>query len=142
MKTKSYLLFALLTGLLFACVTDSKLTKIDPYYVFHDNSSKVWLINHCYKNGKDFSPLSNRYKEIITFHESGNCYLQPMSSFGDEAGRKGYFTVNRKKKLFSIDFTNEVWNFQLKMLSHRKIILAPDGGKFPYTLELIPVPEP
>lgn len=141
MKIGSFLAIGLLAAALSGCITDGKLTSIDPNYVFNDNSSKVWLVNHCYKNGKDFAPLSNKYKQIITFYQSGNCYVQQMNTFGDEAGRKGAFTVQAKKKHLSIDFTNESWNFKLKMLSHRKIILVPEG-KFAYTLELIPVPEP
>ena len=132
----------LLPGIFFSCVTDGKLIKIDPYSVFHENSSKVWLINHCYKDGKDFSPVSNKYKEIITFYKSENCYIQRMDSFGDEAGRKATFTVNGAKRKVRIDYGNDAWDFKMKVLSHQKIVLVPDEEKFPYTLELIPVPEP
>lgn len=124
-----------------SCVTDSQLVAIDPYYMLHDNSSKVWLINHCYKNGKDYAPLSNKYKEIITFYESSNCYVQPMNTFGDEPGRKGNFRINGRDRKFSIDYPDEAVDFRIKMLTEDKIILVPEG-EFPYTLELIPVPEP
>lgn len=136
--------FFLLVFSLSACVTDDKLVTVEPYYLFHDNSSKVWLINHCYQDGKDFAPVSNKYKEIITFYESANCYIQPMNTFGDERGRKGSFTVGMEKKQFMIDYPDDEEDlyFKIKMLSERKIILEPDGGSFPYTLELIPVPEP
>lgn len=141
MKLRSILLACLHACLVFSCVTDGNLKKIDPYYVFHDNNSKVWMINHCYKDGKDHAPVSNKYKEIITFHKSSNCYVQPMNTFGDEAGRKGSFTVNGKKKTFAIEYQDETLNFRITALSHDRIVLAPEG-KFLYTLELVPVPEP
>lgn len=142
MKLKNLVLLGLFSVLLFSCITDGRLTKIDPYYIVHDNSSKVWLVNHCYKDHKDYAPLSAKYKQIITFHESRNCYVQRMNTFGDEAGRQGSFLLNTNEKLFKIEFADETWLFHTKFLSNEKIVLTPLENNFPYTLELIPVPEP
>lgn len=142
---KKWLLFAFAGICMWACVPDSQLKTIEPYYIFHDNSSKVWLVQHLYKDGKDFSPISRKYKDIFTFHQSGNCYVQRMCTFGDEPGRKAYFVLNSDINELSMEFSEEVWRFHLKFVSPQKIILAPrtsNPDHMKYTVELIPVPEP
>lgn len=141
-KYKSLLFLLLSSVLFFACVQDSEFKSIDPYYIFHDNSSKVWLINHAYKDGKDNSPMSLGMKDIVTIHATHNCYFQRMGSFGDSPGKKGILSLNWDEKMLSFQFKGESWDFTIKSLQIEKIILVPINKKFPYTLELIPVPEP
>jgi hypothetical protein len=124
-----------------ACVSDNQMITIDQSFVFHSNTSKVWLVIHKYKNGKDFSPLSNKYKEILIFHKSGNFYMQKMNTLGDEIGQKGTFSVSENFNNVRFDFDKTHWNFALKMLSDEKIILKPISN-YEYSLELIPIPEP
>jgi|GEM_PF-685547 len=142
---KSWLLFAVVGISLWSCVPDSQLKTLEPYYIFHDNSSKVWLVQHVYKQGKDFAPLSNKYKDIFTFHHSNYCYVQRMCTFGDEPGRKAYFALDSETNELRMEFRQEVWRFNLKFVSPQKIILTPKASNpedMQYTLELIPVPEP
>jgi len=134
------LLFCMI-GLL-SCVPDSQFTAVDPYYVFHDDNSKMWQVNHLYKDGKDYAPVSRKYKEIITFYKSGNCYIQRMYTFGDERGKKASFTVNGENKSVSFFFSPENWEFKWSLLSEDKIILEPQENTTPYRMELIPVTEP
>lgn len=137
--------FLALAGVLLvccSCVQDSELKPIDPYYLFHDNSSKVWLINHAYKDGKDYSPMSLSMKDIVTIHASHNCYFQRMGSFGDAPGRKAILSLDGATKQLSFLFQGESWDFSITSMQVEKIILEPIHDSYPYTLELIPVPEP
>ena len=124
-----------------ACVSDNELLTVNPAFVFHNNNSKVWLVNHKYKNGKDFSPLSMKYKEIFIFHKTGNLYFQKMNTLGDEMGEKGAFEVSNNFKSAKFYFKDRVWVFDLKLLTNEKIILNPKFN-YNFTLELIPIPEP
>lgn len=133
---------ALLSGIFSSCVHDGQLKPLDPYYVFHDNSSKVWLINHLYKDGEDFAPLSTNYKEVLIFHKSKVCYVHKLREIGEKSGKKADFMLDSENKEMRFYFNKEKWIFELKMVSHEKIILKPrEGSKFQYTLELIPLPE-
>lgn len=135
-----------IVGIVFAsssCVSDAEFKAIDPYYLFHDNSSKVWLINHKYQDGKDFSPLSLGFKDIITIHKSHNCYVQRMGTFGDIPGEKGQFYLDAEENEARIEFKNQSWIFTIKSMQLEKVILEPTSkSDLQFTLELIPVPEP
>ena len=135
-----------MVGIVFAaasCVSDAEFKAIDPYYLFHDNSSKVWLINHKYQDGKDFSPLSLGFKDIITIHKSHNCYVQRMGTFGDIPGEKGQFYLDSEENEARIEFKNQSWIFTIKSMQLEKVILEPTSkSDLQFTLELIPVPEP
>jgi hypothetical protein len=124
-----------------ACVSDNELLIVNPEFVFHNNTSKVWLVNHKYQDGKDFSPLSMKYKEIFTFHKTGNLYFQKMNTFGDEIGKKGSFEVSDNFKIAKFYLLDKVWVFDVKLLTNEKIILKPKFN-YKFTLELIPIPEP
>jgi len=124
-----------------ACVSDNELLTVNPAFVFHNNNSKVWLVNHKYKNGKDFSPLSMKYKEIFIFHKTGNFYFQKMNTLGDEMGKKGSFKISNNFKSAKFYFKDKVCVFDLKLLTNERIILKPKFN-YNFTLELIPIPEP
>lgn len=139
---KKSLIVVVLLLFLLSCVHDTQLKPLDPYYVFHDNSSKVWLIDHLYQNHTDHAPLSTVYKEVIIFHKSKVCYVHKLRQIGEIPGKKADFTLDIEKKELRMIFNKEKWIFELKQVSHEKIILKPKAGsKFNYTLELIPLPE-
>jgi hypothetical protein len=126
-----------------SCVSDAEFKAIDPYYLFHDNSSKVWLIKHKYQDGNDFSPLSLEYKDIITIHKSHNCYVQRMGTFGNIPGDKGQFYLDAEVNEARFEFKNQSWIFTIKSMQLEKVILEPTTeSDLQFTLELIPVPEP
>lgn len=134
--------FLILFIVLTSCVADYQYKNIEPYYVLHDNSSKVWIINHLYKNGMDEVPLSFQYKKMIVFHSSRNCYIYQIDQLGEKAGNKGEFSIQSEKKEMEIQFKNEKWKFTIlnfdENLVKMKSIDTKDGN---YTMELIPFPE-
>lgn len=127
--------------LLTACVHDYKLKPINHYDLFHDNSSKVWLVNHLYKDNSDHAPLSFDYKEVIIFHKTKTCYVHKIKNFGNKPGRKADFYIDMNKKEISIDFDKSSWIFEISSYGQDKIILKPKYNSFKYTMELIPFPE-
>ncbi|MCE3295741.1 MAG: hypothetical protein K0R65_1455 [Crocinitomicaceae bacterium] len=128
--------------LLTACVHDSQYKTIEPYYVLHDNSSKVWLIDHVYSGGKDHSPLSLNYKKLFVFHNSGYCYVHEIKNLGEKRGKRGMFYLDIDKHRLEILFKNETWAFTINSFSENKIVLSPaDDSPFRYKLELIAFPE-
>jgi hypothetical protein len=128
--------------LLYACGTGVELEEIPFDPVFHDNSSKVWLIDQVITNGKNYAPIENENKDIIVFYESGNCMFQPLKSLGDIQGKKGRFSIFTSDSTMGIFFKNERWDFKVKTLKHNYIELTPlKGSDFQYSLVLISFPE-
>jgi hypothetical protein len=128
--------------LLCACGTGVELEEIPFDPVFHDNSSKVWLIDQVITNGKNYAPIENENKDIIVFYESGNCMFQPLKSLGDIQGKKGRFSIFTSDSTMGIFFKNERWDFKVKTLKHNYIELTPlKGSDFQYSLVLISFPE-
>lgn len=140
LKKSSHIIVGLL--LLSACVHDYELKPIDPAFVFHCNASKVWVINHLYKDHKDFAPLSLKYKEMIIFHKNGNCFFYQVNQFQNGHSRKADFEINQANDQITFSFNKDKWVYKVKSYSVDKIILAPiKAAKFNYTIELIPFPE-
>lgn len=128
--------------LMSACVHDYELKPIDPSFIFHGNASKVWVINHLYKEKKDYAPLSLKYKELIIFHKNGNCYFYQVNQFQNGHHKKADFEVSKSNEELAINFNKEIWDFKIKSYSVEKVILEPiHAKKFPYTLELVSFPE-
>jgi hypothetical protein len=125
-----------------SCVPDFQLKDIEPYYIFHDNSSKVWLINHLYKNKVDEVPLSVEFKKIIVFHSDRDCYVYNVNNIIEGAGRKASFFLDIKNKKLSIEFNNENWNFTIEKYDEEKIVLnSIDSKSGDYKMELIAFPK-
>lgn len=126
-----------------ACVHDSQYKSVEPYYVLHDNSSKVWVIDHIYQsNGNDRAPLSLQYKKLLIFHHTGYCYVHEIKTLGQKRGKRGLFDLNIDQKKLEIQFKNETWSFHIDYIGEKKIGLSPkEGSRFKYKLELVSFPE-
>jgi hypothetical protein len=139
MKRINYFVL-ILTFILSSCVHDYELKPINPHYIFHQNSSKVWLINKLWKDKNDFSPKKFDDKEIIIFHQSKTCFIHKIKEFGKNKGKKADFRVDGAKKELQIDFYKEKWKFTIASYSETKIILNPIEN-FNFKVELIAFPE-
>ncbi|MFN5417349.1 MAG: hypothetical protein ACK5B9_09855 [Flavobacteriia bacterium] len=125
-----------------ACVHDYNYKSVEPYYLFHDNSSKVWVINHVFENGKDLSPLSLNYKKILVFHSSGYCYEYSIEGLGTKKGRKGSFNLKIDEKDLEIAYKKETIHFKIEYLTEKKIILkTKNKDKQEVKIELVTFPE-
>lgn len=117
--------------------------KIDPLVFLHDNSSKVWQIEHCTQNGVDYVPVSQGLKNIITFYDSGNAYVQRLGTLGDEVGEKAKVRFNQQKKVLTFYFSDIKWEFIIVSDVNNRIELQTLNEKeFPYDIVLIPLAEP
>jgi hypothetical protein len=137
---KRYLLFFLLG--LSACTSGIPLKVVSLGPIFHDNGSKVWVIDEVIAQGKNRAPIENIDKDVIVFYEAGICLFQPMKSLGEVQGRKGKYSVYSDEGMLSLYFKHERWDFTIKSATSKRIELVPmKKSEFKYTLVLIPFPE-
>lgn len=126
-----------------ACNFGENSRKVDPLVFLHDNSSKVWQIEHCTQNGVDYVPVSQGLKNIITFFDSGNAYVQRMGTLGDEVGERARVKYHVQKKELTFYFSDTKWKFSIVSDQNNRIELQTLSKKeFPYDLVLIPLAEP
>jgi hypothetical protein len=125
-----------------ACSTGVPLKAVPFEPIFHDNGSKVWMVDEVIIKGKNCAPIENADKDVIVFYDSGVCAFQPMKSIGDARGKKGEYAVYSDEGILSIRFQNERWDFKIKRIKNTRIELTPlKKSTFKYSLVLIPFPE-
>jgi hypothetical protein len=128
-----------------ACSAGVSTTPIDKHFILDDNSSKIWLVNKLVKNHVDYSNSELGKKDIVIFFATGRCMIQKMNTFGDTLGDKFNFSLRMSTQPQTLELTKgkKRWLFTVKSINDDKIILIPQKGvKFPYEMELIPLPEP
>ncbi len=141
MKKTLFLLFvALIT---YSCVQDSHLKPIVPNYLLHDNSSKVWVINHVFFDGKDEVPMSFKYKTMLVFHKSGTIKIYKINDISANTAKVGKFDFSVDPKKIRIDYNNEKVIFEIESISEEKVKLKSirSKNKHQYSMELISFPE-
>jgi len=104
-----------------SCVSDYNYKEVEPYYLFHANSSKVWLIEHAYLDGKDQAPFSINYKKALVFHDKGTCYLYDLKDGFLKRGKKGIFFLEMENRNVELVFPDETWHFYLEVVSEKVI---------------------
>ena len=128
-----------------ACSAGVSTTPIDKHFILDDNSSKIWLVNKLVKNHVDYSNSELGKKDIVIFFATGRCMIQKMNTLGDTLGDKFNFSLRMSTQPQTLELTKgkKRWLFTVKSINDDKIILVPQKGvKFPYEMELIPLPEP
>jgi len=125
-----------------ACSTGVPLKKISFGPILHDNGSKVWMVDEVLIQGKNIAPIENTDKDVIVFYDSRVCLFQSLKSFGKDQGKKGKYSVYSDDSELSIFFENERWDFTVKSVHSKRIVLIPlKKSTFKYALVLIPFPE-
>lgn len=125
-----------------SCVNEYNFKSVEPYYIFHDNASKVWILNHYYVDGKDSAPLSLNYKRAYVFHSSRNFYENDVQHLGEQKGNKGFFNLKIDEQKLELEYKNLKKVFLIVYLTESKIVLTSTnkaGEKI--KLELITFPE-
>ncbi len=138
-KRISVIVIALL--LVSACWEESSKRTISGTIFIHDNSSKVWLIQKCYKNGKDVAEPLLQNKDMVIFHESGMAYFYKVKNLGDKRGVKMNYWLKKDNKEFGFSNSKKRYTFEVLALKRTQIILKPKSKSYPYTIVLIPFPE-
>jgi hypothetical protein len=137
-KLTCILLFLVL--FLSAC-SDTEIEPIDNYILLHDNSSKVWLVDHQLDGDKDYTPLQIKAKEIIVFHQSREAYFHRLKDLGTKPGIKMSFWLDQKKNELGFRGQKRDLIFEIAHLSRTRIVLKPKSKTYKYTIVLIPFPE-
>ncbi len=144
MKSFCLVLF-IITFFFTACSVGVTTTPIDKHFILDDNSSKIWLVNKLVKNHVDYSNSELGKKDIVIFFATGRCMIQKMNTFGDTIGDKFnyYLRMSTQPKTLELTKEKKKWLFTVRSITDDKIVLLPQKGvKFPYEMELIPLPEP
>jgi hypothetical protein len=139
------LVLFIITFFFTACSVGVSTTPIDKHFILDDNSSKIWLVNKLVKNHVDYSNSELGKKDIVIFFATGRCMIQKMNTFGDTIGDKFnyYLRMSTQPKTLELTKEKKKWLFTVRSITDDKIILLPQKGvKFPYEMELIPLPEP
>ncbi|MBU2019794.1 MAG: hypothetical protein KJ941_09120 [Bacteroidetes bacterium] len=128
---------------LVACTEGIEIKLLEPYPIFHGNSSKFWVINKVKRKGKNYSPTPIRQKDGIIFFANEKFMIQPIELLGEMPQKTGAFFLNMKQQECNLNFQKEKWVFKILELSINKIILRPKSNSdFPFELELITYPAP
>ncbi len=144
MKSFCLVLF-IITFFFTACSVGVTTTPIDKHFILDDNSSKIWLVNKLVKNHVDYSNSELGKKDIVIFFATGRCMIQKMNTVGDTIGDKFnyYLRMSTQPKTLELTKEKKKWLFTVRSITDDKIVLLPQKGvKFPYEMELIPLPEP
>lgn len=127
--------------LLSACTENIEMKLLEPYPVFHANSSKLWVINKVKKKGVNHSGTLIRDKDAIVFFKNEKFIIQPMRTLGNYPEKMGAFFVNQKKNQVVFAMPNENWSFEIVTLNDNFIHLKPlKESPFQFEMEFIPYP--
>ena len=121
---KSVIILTLL--ILCSCTAGINYKNVEYGNLFHDDNSKVWLINKVVFNGAVISSSSHLDKDVIVFHDNGICDLIPFKNLGTGTPKKGRFYVNSKLKQLNIDFPKETWVYGMSYAFEDSISLKPN----------------
>lgn len=138
MKKWSIIFCLILVG----CIDNSQFKQVNYSALFHDNSSKVWMLNKVLVGDKNYAPKYPADKDVLIFYDSGRCYFQSLKNLGVFPGKKGEFSVYSEEKQVTLYFKNERWDFKIVSAQDSKVILKPTkSSDLKYKLEIIPFPE-
>ncbi len=131
-----------ITIILNACSTGVELKQISLGPFFHDNNSKVWLIDQVIVDEINYSPSNINEKDLLIFYDNNRCLFQPLKSFGKTKGKKGNYSIDSEKKEIALYFPLEKWDFTIDYITEDTVVLMPkQNAEFAYQLVLIPLPE-
>ncbi|MFT7345357.1 MAG: hypothetical protein ACI9XP_001952 [Lentimonas sp.] len=134
-----------LTVLLFllaSCTGQETMIKVVPYSSFHNNSSRIWVINTVKQKGGNFAPQLLKQKDVIIFFDDESFFIQPMSTIGDRPKQHGSFKINSAGDHIFLSLNQDNWKFKIDELERDFIRLKPTNeSDFKYELQLIAYPK-
>ena len=110
-----------------------------------DGNSKVWLVDHLFKNGLDYQQPDYRERDLIIFYVNNKCRILKWKDFGNSKGDDfSYHLIKNDIELPKLILYRgqKKWEFLFTTFSNEKMILKPiNGTMFKYEMSLIPLPE-
>jgi hypothetical protein len=114
---------------------------LEPYPLFHANSSKIWILKRVKNKGRNYSSANLRDKDCIIFFKNEKFLLTPLAKLGNYPERTGAFYVNKSKREFTLAMPGEKWEFNIVSISAERIYLKPKkGSPFKFEMELVCYP--
>jgi hypothetical protein len=125
-----------------ACTTDLEIKHVPLDPLFHDNSSKVWVMDSIFDiNKTNYSPKELVDKELIIFYSDGNCIVEKTKHLGQHNQRLVPFRVDSKFKELSIYMKERLWRFEIFEVTPFELLLTPTkDSDFQYSVILKPFP--
>ena len=108
-----------------SCTVGIDFNNVNYNNLFHDDNSKVWLINKVIFEEAVISSTNYLNKDVIIFHKNGVCDLVPFVDLSIGMSRKGEYTIDSENKLLKIEFPNENWAYNMTVISEDSISLSP-----------------
>ncbi len=134
--------FIIISILLSSCSAEYELNEIDYSVLFHDNNSKVWLIDEINRGDKNYAPLVRKQRDIIIFYKPNRVVLTNLNEIAYSKGNKANFTINSNEKIIEVNFEKTKWKYHFESIEDQKIILKPFAKNLDqFELVLIPLPE-
>ncbi|MFN5444546.1 MAG: hypothetical protein ACK48V_09990 [Crocinitomicaceae bacterium] len=141
-------LFYFYFSLLFICSSCSWDVETRPVFgnsALSDGNSKVWLVDHLFKNGLDFQQPEIYERDLIVFYSTNKCRILKWKDFAKSKGDIFYYQLIRgENKLPKLNLWKgkKKWAFNFTTFSNEKMVLEPiEGTNFKYTMSIIPLPE-
>lgn len=125
-----------------SCTTGYALKSVDYNELLTDGNSKVWLIDKMIIKGVNISQHNTQSKEVLIFHRNGVVDYLPLKAIGDKTPFKADYFLDSEKRLLTLYFSEETWEFDITTLKESRIVLtSTKKSDSQLTLELVPLPE-
>ena len=112
------------------------------YNLFHDDNSKVWMINKMIVNKKNLTSPDDVNKEVLIFYVDGTVQYVPLKDLGTDQGNVGNYILQSDDKSLAIYFKESVWDFKLKKITEDTIYMASSKeSDRNLSLEIVPLPK-
>jgi len=127
---------------LLSCSSGVELIPVSKEPLLNDLNSKVWLVDKLIKNDTNYAPGLNTDKNLFVFYHNGKCLYQTMKTLGEQAGKRGEYSLHANDMNLNVYFPDEKWSFHLSVISEDTLLLDPvSPTDIDYSLLLIPFPE-
>tara|TARA_Y100000385_G_C13107660_1_gene649369 strand:+ start:2342 stop:2767 length:426 start_codon:yes stop_codon:yes gene_type:complete len=137
---KIFYLFFLI--LLASCTAGIDMKPVKYDNLFHDDNSKVWMINKMIVNKKNLTSPDDVNKEVLIFYVDGTVQYVPLKDLGTDQGNVGNYILQSDDKSLAIYFKESVWDFKLKKITEDTIYMTSSKeSDRNLSLEIVPLPK-
>lgn len=126
-----------------SCTTGVNLRYVDLDSTFHDNNSKVWVVNKLIIKEMNIAPDNDYQKDVIVFYENGVVCITPMKKIGHESPRRGRYEIDSQEKTMYIDFQDkEKWIIDIQYVTQDSMyLIRTNDDDSPIGIQLKPLPQ-
>ncbi len=134
------LIFIACLFLFFACQDDVAMKMIPLDDLFHDRTSKVWLVDQVWLDNANISSQKDEEKDVMIFHKNGIIDLIAMKNITRRPPEKGEFII--QGNILTINYPERVDIFYISYVYEDSILLTPkQESDNQYKIQLKPFKE-